>query len=92
MAGDLQEFRSYGMAISLLLCYHMVEIGCRKEEAADFMDPKAYSPSTFKVLTYIQNHYDEDLDSEEVARISNFNRTYFCSILKKEVDPPFLII
>lgn len=56
MAGDLQEFRSYGMAISLLLCYHMVEIGCRKEEAADFMDPKAYSPSTFKVLTYIQNH------------------------------------
>jgi AraC-like DNA-binding protein len=50
--------------------------------------PKHYSKYIDDALTYIHRHYIQKITVSEVANNISLNRSYFCSLFKKEVGTP----
>ncbi len=47
--------------------------------------PKYYSQYINDALTFIHRHYIQKISVNEIAKSINLNRSYFCSLFKKEV-------
>ncbi|MGG7176384.1 helix-turn-helix domain-containing protein [Clostridium paraputrificum] len=49
-----------------------------------------YSPFVLSAIKHIHTHYDEEIDMESLCSKFNINKSYFCTIFKKETGLTFI--
>ena len=86
LSNDPQNVRNINSILNYLLLRFFIKDLHYANITSHFIDTSSFSPTTCKILHYIEHHFAEDLSLGALSRALNYNKFYLCKIFRHDTQ------
>ncbi|MBE6961655.1 MAG: AraC family transcriptional regulator [Ruminococcaceae bacterium] len=86
LSADPQNVRNINHILNYLLLRFFVKDLHYANITSHFIDTSSFSPTTCKILHYIEHHFAEDLSLDHLSQALSYNKSYLCKIFRQDTQ------
>lgn len=86
LSTDPQNLRNINSILNYLLLRFFIKDLHYANITSHFIDTTGFSPTTCKILHYIEHHFAEDLSLDHLSRALSYNKSYLCKSFRQDTQ------